>query len=104
MDTVVKEGWVRFFPQQSKFNGISTKGHHLGWGKYLGTLAIMIDYLKACGLDEEYDKYSSKVKKRWNKHDRLNKYQIEKMKGEVLSLLPVDVQRKFTIRPGVYTR
>lgn len=49
-------------------------------------------------------KYRSVVKKRWDEHDRLNKYQIEKMKGEVLSLLPVDVQRKFTIRPGVYTR
>lgn len=104
MDNKVEKAWVRFFPQQSKFNGISTKGHHLGWGKYLGTLAIMIDYLKACGLDEEYDKYSSKVKKRWDKHDRLNKYQIEAMKKEVLSLLPVDVQRKFTIRPGVYTK
>lgn len=103
MDTVEK-GWVHFFPQQSKFKGMSTKGYHLGWGKYLGTLAIMIDYLKACGLDDEYDKYSSKVKKRWDKHDRLNKYQIEKMKGEVLALLPVDVQRKFTIKPGVYTR
>lgn len=100
----VENGWVHFFPQQSKFNGMSTKGHHLGWGKYLGTLAIMIDYLKACGLDDEYKKYSTVVKKRWDKHDRLNKYQIEKMKGEVLSLLPVDVQRKFTIRPGVYTR
>lgn len=53
MDTVVEKDWRHFFPQQSKFNGISTKGHHLGWGKYLGTLAIMIDYLKACGLDDE---------------------------------------------------
>ena len=104
MDNNVEKAWVRFFPQQSKFNGISTKGHHLGWGKYLGTLAIMIDYLKACGLDEEYEKYRSVVKKRWDEHDRLSKYQIEKMKGEVLSLLPVDVQRKFTIHPGVYTR
>lgn len=26
------------------------------------------------------------------------------MKKEVLALLPVDVQRKFTIRPGVYTK
>lgn len=103
MDTVEK-GWVRFFPQQSKFNGISTKGHHLGWGKYLGTLAIMIDYLKACGLDEEYEKYRSVVKKRWDEHDRLSKREINAMKKEVLSLLPVDVQRKFTIRPGVYTK
>lgn len=101
MDTVVKEGWVRFFPQQSKFNGISTKGYHLGWGKYLGTLAIMIDYLKACGLDEEYEKYRSVVKDR---HDRLSRKEIRDMQEEVLSLLPVDVQRKFTIRPGVYTK
>lgn len=100
----VEKGWVHFFPQQSKFNGMSTKGHHLGWGKYLGTLAIMIDYLKACGLDDEYDKYSSVVKKRWDKHDRLSPRQINKMKGEVLALLPYDVQRKFTISPGVYTR
>lgn len=103
MDTVEK-GWVRFFPQQSKFNGISTKGHHLGWGKYLGTLAIMIDYLKACGLDEEYEKYRSVVKKRWDEHDRLSKREINAMKKEVLSLLPVDVQRKFTIRHCVYTK
>lgn len=103
MDNVEK-GWVHFFPQQSKFNGMSTKGHHLGWGKYLGTLAIMIDYLKAYGLDEEYNKYSSVVKKRWDKHDRLSPRQINKMKGEVLALLPVDVQRKFTLSPGVYTR
>ena len=100
----VEKGWVHFFPQQSKFNGVSTKGHHLGWGKYLGTLAIMIDYLKACGLDEEYDKYSSVVKKRWDKHDRLSKTEIKEMQEEVLALLPVDVQKKFTIRPGVYTR
>ena len=100
----VEKGWVHFFPQQSKFNGMSTKGHHLGWGKYLGTLAIMIDYLKAYGLDEEYNKYSSVVKKRWDKHDRLSPRQINKMKGEVLALLPVDVQRKFTLSPGVYTR
>lgn len=103
MDTVEK-GWVHFFPQQSKFNGISTKGHHLGWGKYLGTLAIMIDYLKACGLDDEYDKYSSKVKKRWDKHDRLSQKEINAMKKEVLSLLPVDVQRKFTMKSGEFTR
>lgn len=104
MDNNVEKAWVRFFPQQSKFNGISTKGHHLGWGKYLGTLAIMIDYLKACGLKEEYEKYRSVVKDRWDRHDRLSYREIEKMKGEVLSLLPVDVQRKFTIRPGVYTK
>ena len=104
MDNKVEKGWVHFFPQQSKFKGMSTKGHHLGWGKYLGTLAIMIDYLKACGLDDEYKKYSSVVKKRWDKHDRLSTRQINKMKGEVLALLPYDVQRKFTIRPGVYTR
>ena len=103
MDNVEK-GWVHFFPQQSKFKGMSTKGHHLGWGKYLGTLAIMIDYLKACGLDDEYDKYSSVVKKRWDEHDRLSYREIEKMKGEVLSLLPYDVQRKFTLKPGVYTK
>ena len=102
--TVVKEGWVRFFPQQSKFNGISTKGHHLGWGKYLGTLAIMIDYLKACGLNDEYEKYRSVVKDRWDRWDRLSQKEINEMKKEVLSLLPVDVQRKFTIRPGVYTK
>lgn len=104
MDNKVEKAWVRFFSQQSKFNGISTKGHHLGWGKYLGTLAIMIDYLKACGLDDEYDKYSSVVKKRWDEHDRLSKKEIEEMKSEVLSLLPYDVQRKFTLKPGVYTR
>jgi len=103
MDTVEK-GWVRFFPQQSKFNGVSTKGHHLGWGKYLGTLAIMIDYLKACGLVDEYNKYRSVVKKRWDEHDRLSRKEIRDMQEEVLSLLPVDVQRKFTIRPGVYTK
>lgn len=103
MDTVEK-GWVHFFPQKSKFNGISTKGHHLGWGKYLGTLAIMIDYLKACGLDDEYDKYSSVVKKRWDEHDRLSKSEIKDMQEEVLALLPYDVQRKFTLKPGVYTR
>lgn len=102
-DRVEKE-FRHFFPQQSKFNGVSTKGHHLGWGKYLGTLAIMIDYLKACGLDDEYDKYSSVVKKRWDNWDRLSKKEIEEMKTEVLSLLPVDVQKKFTIKPGVYTR
>jgi hypothetical protein len=100
----VEKAWVRFFPQQSKFNGISTKGHHLGWGKYLGTLAIMIDYLKACGLDEEYEKYRSVVKDRWDRWDRLSQKEINEMKKEVLSLLPVDVQRKFTIRPGVYTK
>lgn len=104
MNDVIEKEWRHFFLQQSKFNGISTKGHHLCWGKYLGTLAIMIDYLKACGLDEEYDKYSSKVKKRWDKHDRLSRKEIRDMQEEVLSLLPVDVQRKFTIRPGVYTR
>ena len=104
MDNNVEKAWVRFFPQQSKFNGMSTKGHHLGWGKYLGTLAIMIDYLKACGLDDEYDKYSSVVKDRWDKHDRLSKTEIKEMQGEVLALLPYDVQKKFTIRPGVYTR
>lgn len=104
MDNKVEKGFVHFFPQQSKFKGMSTKGHHLGWGKYLGTLAIMIDYLKACGLDEEYEKYSTVVKKRWDNWDRLSKKEIEEMKGEVLSLLPVDVQMKFTIRPGVYTR
>ena len=103
MDTVEK-GWVHFFPQQSKFKGMSTKGHHLSWGKYLGTLAIMIDYLKACGLDDEYEKYSSVVKKRWDEHDRLSKSEIKEMQGEVLALLPYDVQKKFTIRPGVYTR
>ena len=102
-DRVEKE-WRHFFPQQSKFNGISTKGHHLGWGKYLGTLAIMIDYLKACGLDEEYEKYRSVVKKRRDEHDRLSRKEIRDMQEEVLSLLPVDVQRKFTIRPGVYTK
>lgn len=104
MDNKVEKGWVHFFPQQSKFKGMSTKGHHLGWGKYLGTLAIMIDYLKACGLNDEYDKYSSVVKKRWDEYDRLSYREINAMKKEVLSLLPVDVQRKFTIRPGVYTR
>lgn len=104
MDNKVEKAWVRFFPQQSKFKGMSTKGHHLGWGKYLGTLAIMIDYLKACGLDDEYNKYRSVVKKRWDTHDRLSYREIEAMKKEVLSLLPVDVQRKFTIRPGVYTK
>lgn len=103
MDTVEK-GWVHFFPQQSKFKGMSTKGHHLGWGKYLGTLAIMIDYLKACGLDEEYEKYSSVVKDRWDRYDRLSRKEIKEMQGEVLALLPYDVQKKFTIRPGVYTR
>lgn len=46
MNDVIEKEWKHFFPQQSKFNGISTKGHHLGWGKYLGTLAIMIDYLR----------------------------------------------------------
>lgn len=101
MNNVVEKDWRHFFPQQSKFKGVSTKGHHLGWGKYLGTLAIMIDYLKACGLDEEYEKYRSVVKDR---HDRLSKREINEMKKEVLSLLPVDVQRKFTFRPGVYTR
>lgn len=30
MDNNVEKAWVRFFPQQSKFNGVSTKGHHLG--------------------------------------------------------------------------
>ena len=104
MDNNVEKAWVRFFPQQSKFNGISTKGHHLGWGKYLGTLAIMIDYLKAYGLVDEYNKYRSVVKKRWDEHDRLSYRGINEMKKEVLSLLPVDVQRKFTIRPGVYTK
>lgn len=104
MDNKVEKGWVHFFPQQSKFKGMSTKGHHLGWGKYLGTLAIMIDYLKACGLDEEYDKYSTVVKKRWDTYDRLSRKEIRDMQEEVLALLPVDVQRKFTIRPGVYTR
>lgn len=103
MDNVEK-GWVHFFPQQSKFKGVSTKGHHLGWGKYLGTLAIMIDYLKACGLDDEYEKYHSVVKSRWDNWDRLSKKEIEEMKKEVLSLLPYDVQRKFTIKPGVYTK
>lgn len=104
MDNNVEKAWVRFFPQQSKFNGISTKGHHLGWGKYLGTLAIMIDYLKACGLIDEYNKYRSVVKDRWDRHDRLSYREINEMKKEVLSLLPVDVQRKFTIREGVYTK
>ena len=104
MNDVIEKEWRHFFPQQSKFNGISTKGHHLGWGKYLGTLAIMIDYLKACGLDDEYEKYRSVVKKRWDNWDRLSPKEINDMKKEVLSLLPVDVQRKFTIRPGVYTR
>ena len=104
MDNKVEKAWVRLFPQQSKFNGISTKGHHLGWGKYLGTLAIMIDYLKACGLDEEYEKYRSVVKDRWDRHDRLSYREINEMKKEVLSLLPYDVQRKFTIKPGVYTK
>lgn len=64
----------------------------------------MIDYLKACGLDDEYDKYSSVVKKRWDRYDRLSNKEINEMKKEVLSLLPVDVQRKFTLHPGVYTR
>lgn len=64
----------------------------------------MIDYLKACGLDDEYEKYRSVVKDRWDRHDRLSKREINEMKKEVLSLLPVDVQRKFTFRPGVYTR
>lgn len=103
MDYNEKE-WRHFFPQQSKFNGVSTKGHHLGWGKYLGTLAIMIDYLKACGLDDEYEKYRSVVKKRWDNWDRLSTKEINDMKKEVLALLPVDVQRKFTIKPGVYTK
>ena len=104
MNNVVEKDWKYFFPQQSKFKGVSTKGHHLGWGKYLGTLAIMIDYLKACGLDDEYEKYRSVVKDRWDRHDRLSKREINGMKKEVLSLLPVDVQRKFTFYPGVYTR
>lgn len=104
MDNKVEKAWVRFFPQQSKFSGVSTKGHHLGWGKYLGTLAIMIDYLKACGLDEEYEKYRSVVKKRWDEHDRLSYREINEMKKEVLSLLPVDVQRKFTMKDGTFTR
>lgn len=104
MDNNVEKAWVRFFPQQSKFNGISTKGHHLGWGKYLGTLAIMIDYLKACGLDEEYEKYRSVVKDRWDRHDRLSYREINAMKKEVLSLLPVDVQKKFTMKDGTFTR
>lgn len=104
MNDVIEKEWRHSFPQQIKFNGISTKGHHLGWGKYLGTLAIMIDYLKACGLDDEYEKYRSVVKGRWDRHDRLSKREINEMKKEVLSLLPVDVQRKFTFRPGVYTR
>ena len=104
MDDVNVKDWRHFFSQQSKFKGVSTKGHHLGWGKYLGTLAIMIDYLKACGLDDEYEKYRSVVKDRWDRHDRLSKREINEMKKEVLSLLPVDVQRKFTFRPGVYTR
>lgn len=103
MDYNEKE-WRHFFPQQSKFNGVSTKGHHLGWGKYLGTLAIMIDYLKACGLNDEYEKYRSVVKKRWDEYDRLSYREINAMKKEVLALLPVDVQRKFTIRDGVYTK
>lgn len=64
----------------------------------------MIDYLKACGLNEEYEKYRSVVKDRWDRHDRLSYREINAMKKEVLSLLPVDVQRKFTIRPGVYTK
>lgn len=104
MNDVIEKEWRHYFPQQSKFNGISTKGHHLGWGKYLGTLAIMIDYLKAYGLMDEYNKYRSVVKKRWDEHDRLSYREINEMKKEVLSLLPVDVQRKFTIRPGVYTK
>lgn len=103
MDYNEKE-WRHFFPQQSKFNGVSTKGHHLGWGKYLGTLAIMIDYLKACGLYDEYKKYRSVVKERWDNYDRLSPKEINDMKKEVLSLLPVDVQRKFTIIDGVYTK
>lgn len=103
MDTVEK-GWVHFFSQQSKFKGMSTKGHHLGWGKYLGTLAIMIDYLKACGLDDEYEKYRSVVKLRWDRHDRLSQKEINEMKKEVLSLLPVDVQRKFTMKSGEFTK
>ena len=102
-DRVEKE-WRHFFPQQSKFNGVSTKGHHLGWGKYLGTLAIMIDYLKAYGLDDEYKKYSTVVKKRWDRHDRLSYREINEMKAEVLALLPVDVQRKFTMKNGMFTR
>lgn len=102
-DKVEKE-WRHFFPQQSKFNGVSTKGHHLGWGKYLGTLAIMIDYLKACGLVDEYNKYRSVVKKRWDEHDRLSYREINAMKKEVLALLPVDVQRKFTMKDGTFTR
>ena len=44
------------------------------------------------------------VKDRWDRHDRLSKREINEMKKEVLSLFPVDVQRKFTFRPGVYTR
>ena len=63
----------------------------------------MIDYLKACGLDDEYDKYSSVVRMRWQKRDRLSKKEIKDMKEEVLALLPYDVQRKFTLSPGVYT-
>lgn len=102
-DRVEKE-WRHFFPQQSKFNGISTKGHHLGWGKYLGTLAIMIDYLKAYGLIDEYNKYHSVVKKRWDEHDRLSYREINAMKKEVLALLPLDVQRKFTMKDGTFTR
>lgn len=104
MNDVIEKDWRHFFPQESKFNGISTKGHHLGWGKYLGTLAIMIDYLKACGLDDEYEKYRSVVKDRWDRHDRLSQKEINEMKKEVLSLLPVDVQRKFTMKSGAFTR
>lgn len=59
----------------------------------------MIDYLKACGLNEEYEKYRSVVKDRWDRHDRLSRKEIRDMQEEVLSLLFV---QEYILNKGVF--
>lgn len=79
---------------------VRTIGYHSSWGKYLGTLAIMIDYLKALDLTK-YNHYRDLVKSR--KYKRLTDEEILALKKEILADMPIDIQRKFTFGNGDIT-
>lgn len=75
-----------------------TKGYRHSYGKYVGTLAIMMDYLKFQDITA-YNKYNKMIIAR--KTNKFTHDELKKIKYEVLSYLSDDTRRKFLINGEV---
>lgn len=84
----------RYNENITEFRG--TKGYRNTWGKYVGNLAVMLEYLKY-QRPELFNKYNKMLcRSNKSRHTRLSDKELHELKEEVVVLLKPETQRKFS--------